>query len=436
MEEHSNWKGKTQMEEKRTMITGMGMISSISRNADEFAEALLEGKTGVCFQENRKDELFLSSIRAEIRDVSYQNCIMDYNGLPPERINKLKQCVRRASNRIQCAALASLEAWEEALLDTKPVPGERMGIIVAGSNLSQQDTYRLYKKFDENPEYLPPSYALHFMDTDCVGILSEVFQIKGEGFTIGGASASGNMAIIKAMQLIKMGCVDLCMVVGVPAGLSPMEFLSFENIGALGGKSFVNEPERACRPFDKKHEGFIYGEAGTCLILEDSQSAARRGAVPIIELLSGAIMLDANRLSNPSEDGETRVMEAAISQAGVSLNEIDYINAHGTSTPLGDITEVNAMKRVFGKNLHKIWINSTKGMIGHCFYSAAMAEAVAVAVQMKGGFVHPNLNLENPIDTECRFCPNHAVRADLNISMSNSFGFGGINTSIILKGIN
>ncbi|UJF34770.1 beta-ketoacyl synthase N-terminal-like domain-containing protein [Paenibacillus hexagrammi] len=310
------------------------------------------------------------------------------------------------------------------------------GIVVSGSNLSQNYAYSLFKKFDEAPEYLTPSYALHFMDTDHVGTISDICNIKGEGFNVGGASASGNVAIIKAMQMIQLGLADLCLVSGTLADLSPLELMSFSNLGAMGGKSFGSEPGQACRPFDKKHEGFIYGQAAACLILESRQSAEKRGVKPLAELLSGALVLDGNRLSDPNEDGEVRAMEQALRQAGLSPGDIDYINAHGTSTPTGDMTEIRAIKRLFKERIGEIWMNSTKSLTGHCLYSAGIVEALAAIVQMKEGFVHPNLNLEEPIDQECRFSRGNTVKANLKTALSNSFGFGGINTSIVLRGIN
>jgi len=417
------------------VITGTGVISSIGCNTDEFAVSLNSGKCGINFLQSPPGYIPSVKIGAQIREFSFDRQIRE-SAFPAELANRARLSARRSPFAVQCSVMAALEAWEEAELSARPVADEHKGIVISGSNLSQNYSYSLHKKFEEAPEYLTPSYALHFMDTDHVGTLSDIFKIKGEGFNVGGASASGNVAIIKAMQLIQLGLVDICIVAGTLADLSPMEFMSFSNLGAIGGKSFGSEPDKACRPFDKKHEGFIYGQAAACLVLESCQSAEKRGIKPLAELLSGVLVLDGNRLSDPNEDGEVRAMELALKQAGVSPRDIDYINAHGTSTPSGDITEIRAIKRLFKERLGEIWINSTKSLTGHCLYSAGIIEALAAIIQMKEGFVHPNLNLEEPIDKECTFSRGTAVKANLKTSLSNSFGFGGINTSIILRVIN
>ncbi|MBY9081318.1 polyketide beta-ketoacyl:ACP synthase [Paenibacillus sp. HN-1] len=423
--------------EKNTnvVITGTGIISSIGYNTEEFTDSLKSGRSGIDFLQNPPENVAAVQIGAQIRDFSFDKLIKQC-AFSTELANRARLCARRSPFSVQCSVLAALEAWEKARLDTHPVADERKGVVISGSNLSQNYLYSLHNKFEKAPEYMTPSYALHFMDTDHVGTISDIFQIKGEGFTVGGASASGNVAIIKAMQLIQQGLVDVCIVMGTLADFSPMEFMSFSNLGAIGGKSFGSEPDKACRPFDQKHEGFIYGQAAACLVLESSQSAEKRGVQPLAELLSGVLVLDGNRLSDPNEDGEVRSMELALHQAGVSPNDIDYINAHGTSTPSGDLTEIKAIKRLFKERLGEIWINSTKSLSGHCLYSAGIVEALSTIIQMKEGFVHPNLNLEDPIDQECRFSRGMSVEARIRTSLSNSFGFGGINTSIVLRGIN
>ncbi|MEW9701798.1 beta-ketoacyl synthase N-terminal-like domain-containing protein [Paenibacillus sp. SI8] len=417
------------------VITGTGIISPIGYSTEEFAESLKSGRCGIDFWQSPPGSAAPVKIGAQIRDFSFDQLIKQC-AFPAELANRARLSARRSPFSVQCSVLAVLEAWVQAELHTNPVADERKGIVVSGSNLSQNYAYSLYKKFEEAPEYLSPSYALHFMDTDHVGTISDICSIKGEGFNVGGASASGNIAIIKAMQLIQLGLVDLCIVAGTVADLSPMELMSFSNLGAMGGKSFEGEPDQACRPFDKKHEGFIYGQAAACLVLESRQSAEKRGVKPLAELLSGALVLDGNRLSDPNEDGEVRAMEQALQQAGLSSKDIDYINAHGTSTPAGDMTEIRAIKRLFKERLGDIWMNSTKSLTGHCLYSAGIVEALSAIIQMKEGFVHPNLNLEEPIDQACRFSRGMSVKANLQTSLSNSFGFGGINTSIVLRGIN
>jgi malonyl-ACP decarboxylase len=420
------------MEPRHCVITGMGVLNSVAHDANEFVTALRAGKSGIAAL-SAPPEGVPVNIGAEIRDWAYLKALGRFDGLSDDLLQKAKRGAARSPFAVQTSVFTGLQAWQQAELECKPADPERIGLVVAGSNLSQNYRYGLQDRFKATPEYLPPSYALHFLDTDHVGTLSEILNIQGEGFTVGGASASGNIGIIKGAQLIQLGIVDVCLVIGAVADLSPMEWQGFHAIGAMGGKKFADEPEKACRPFDQEHEGFVYGQGSGCLVLESRESAERRGASVLAEYLGGGVALDANRLSDPTEKGEARAMQLALAQAGLGPEAVDYISAHGTSSPLGDDTEVGAFRRVFGERVSDVWINATKGLIGHCLYAAGVTEAIAAILQMREGFVHPNKNLDQPIDGECRFAGSEAADADLSVALSNSFGFGGINTSIILK---
>jgi malonyl-ACP decarboxylase len=424
--------------EERVVTTGMGAISSVGKNTNEFTDSLKAGRSGISRIRNSFDPPISVSIAAEIHDFSIDSYLAGYaefSGIPPGFTHKVKQCARRSPYAVQCSIAAAAEAWHHAQLFQNPLAPERVGIIIAGNNLTEQYQYSLYEKFKQAPEYLSPTYALHYLDSDQVGTLSEIFEIRGEGFTVGGASASGNLGILKGYQLIQLGLVDVCMVIGPMAHLSPMELQGFYNIGAMGGKRFCNKPEKACRPFDMEHEGFIYGQASGCLILESLKSATTRGVAKLAEITGGALVLDGNHLSNPNEAGEIRAMEKALNLAQIDVTDVDYINTHGTSSPIGDETELKAIRKVFKEKTSDIWINATKAFTGHCLYSAGVIEAIATIIQMNEGFVHPNINLDNPIEYDFKFCGKELTQADIRIALSNSFGFGGINSSLVLQKI-
>ncbi|MGA1867989.1 MAG: beta-ketoacyl synthase N-terminal-like domain-containing protein [bacterium] len=415
------------------VITGMGIVCSIGSTIRTFAQSLKDGKSGIGRLHYEGHPPIPVSIGAEINDFSFDALLKERSCGADTLVQKAQRAARRSPYAVQCSVIAALEAWKEAMLHEEPIPSGRIGVIIAGQNLTSKYQYGLYEKFTQNPEYLNPRYALHFMDTDQVGTLSEIFAIQGEGCTVGGASASGNVAIIKGMQLIQLGIVDACMVVGSMADLSPMEIQGFCSIGAMGGKRFADQPFKACRPFDRDHEGFIYGQGCGCLILESGTCAEHRKIKVMAEIAGGALLLDGNRLSDPNEEGEMRAMESVMGQARLKVSDIDYINTHGTSSPLGDETEIRAIRRTFNKRVSDIWINATKGLTGHCLYAAGIIECIATIIQMREGYVHPNINLDNPIDPQCRFCGKSAVQADIKKAISNSFGFGGINTSILLN---
>jgi len=414
----------------------MGIISSIGENISHFAKSLNSGNCGIGFLENKNEPPVTVNLGAKIKNIDLKSTLEKYekdNRISPDFKRKILICAHDAPFGVQVSVLSALEAGLEAQLIQKPVKSERVSIVAAGSNLNPQYGYGLLPKFKQEPRYLTPKYAIHYMDTDHVGTLSEIFQIQGEGFSVGGASASGNLAIIKGYQLIQLGIADMCLVIGGLSDLSPLELQGYYNLGAMGGKKFCHQPEKACRPFDKDHEGFIYGQAGGCLVLESLDSAKKRGVRVLAEITAGAINMDGNRLPNPNVKGEAQAMESAINLAGLKSMDIDYINAHGTSSPLGDETEIKAIKQVFNKHIDNLWINSTKGLTGHCLTSAGVIECIATIIQINEGFIHPNLNLENPIDEDCRLCGSQAIQEKINLALSNSFGFGGINTSILLR---
>ncbi len=407
----------------------MGVLSSHGIGIPAFANTLYHG-TNQFKQSMRFPQLTFPIIAAELNAFHFESAIQQFIFLPDTLKQQSYHIGRRAPLTIQTSIIAALEAWEQARLFERDIDPTRVGIIVAGENTTQAYQYNLQQQFQEEASYLSPKYALHFMDTDQVGTLSEIFGIHGEGFTVGGASASGNVGMIQATRLIQQGIIDICLVVGALADFSPVEIQGFRNIGALGGIQFADQPNKACRPFDKEHEGFIWGQASASLILETEKTAEKR---QIIGKIAGtAISLDGNRLANPTTQGEVRVMQHALADAKLLPEQIQYINTHGSSSPLGDNTEIAAIKTVLGNAISHVWINSTKSIVGHCIWSAGILEAIATFLQIQAGTVHPNLNLDNPIDHHCRFVSNKSEKVQIDAALSNSFGFGGINTSIIL----
>ncbi|MEW6735274.1 MAG: beta-ketoacyl synthase N-terminal-like domain-containing protein [Acidobacteriota bacterium] len=410
----------------KIVVTGMGILCSIASSIKEFTIALRTGKNGIRFCQEA-----YRNIGAELVDFQFIQAL-EKMSLDANLRKRAQICARRSPPSVQAAAICALEAWQQAQL-SQQIEASRIGLVVAGQNINQNYQYQMQEKFQQHSDYLPPSYALHFMDTDHVGTLSEIFSIQGEGFTVGGASASGNVAIIQGYRLLQCGVVDVCLVVGAMADLSPVEFQAFTALGAMGGKRFGKIPEQACRPFDRNCEGFIYGQGSGCLILETQESANARNAEIVAQIAGGALVLDGNRLADPSQEGEAKAMSAAMQQSGIKPTEVNYINAHGTASPLGDRTEIAAIKNLFGNGVKKIWINSSKSLIGHCLYASGVVEAIATIVQMCNGFVHPNLNLDQPIDTDCRFVSRSSETAEIIVALSNSFGFGGINSSLVLR---
>jgi malonyl-ACP decarboxylase len=414
-------------------VTGMGIVSSIGTDLSAFSTSLKNGHSGITRSRDKKVPEVSVSLAAEIQNFSFLERLRQFRNIPEEMVRKAKRLGQRAPFSIQTSLVSALEAWQNAALCDSSVSSERVGLIVAGQNTTQNYQYNLMPKFREHPEYLSPRYALEFLETNQVGVLSELLEIHGEGFVIGGASATGNVGFIKGYQAVLSGLLDICLVVGVVADLSPMDIQGFINIGAMGGKKYNDQPDKACRPFDTQHEGFIYGQAGACVILESEESADKRGVPFQAEIKGGSINLDAHSSADPNIDGEKKAMLSALTQGGISVSDVTYINTHGSSSPLGDETEAEAITQLFREHASDIWLNATKGFTGHCLYSAGVVEVIATILQMKEGFIHANKNLEEPIRNDLKFCGDEAIAHDINIAISNSFGFGGINTSVVLK---
>lgn len=415
--------------ERAVCVTGIGVTTSAGRGCAAFAEALRLGTSGISRRAGATPELggYLSDTRFE-DEVARLN-------LPADWAAKARTLGRRAPRSVQCSVLVALEALAGAgLLDGFPCEPERVAVVVAGQNISSAYQFAMFDKFKREPSFLPPSYALHFLDTDHVGTVSELCGARGEGSTAGGASASGNVALIQGARLIRTEAADLCIVIGAMADLSPVEVHALEQLGALGSRRWREHPAQACRPFDTKRDGFIYGQGAASMVLESPARAARRGANVQGVLLGGAICLDAKRSSELNAQGAARAMRGAMDDAGVTFDKIDYINAHATASNLGDGREVEAIKAVLQERVGDVWINATKELTGHCLWAAGVVEAAATLIQLQEGFLHPNPNLDEPIDRACRFVGAKTRAERCTLALSNSFGFGGINTSILLSG--
>lgn len=400
------------------VITGVGIATAIGQGKANFIEALLAGKTAFGYLQRPGREAAPPFIGAEIATLATA-------ALQPEH-NRL---LRSASLSTQLALLVALEAWQAAQLDRAQVNPERIGVVVGGSNVQQREQVQTRQRHTANPQFVSPSYGLALWDSDLVGVLSQALQIRGEGYSVGAASASGAMAIIQAARQIQSGRTDVCLAVGALFDLSSWECQGLRNLGAMGSTRFQDQPEAACRPFDRESDGFIYGEGCGVIVLERAEHAQRRGAQVVGRLLGWGSGLDGNRQANPNQAGEMQAMGTALQMAGLRADQINYVNTHGTSSPLGDKTEVAALKAV---GLAHAALNATKSLTGHTLTAAGVIEAIATILQMQAGHLHPTHNLVDPIDADLPWIRQSAVAATVDYALSNSFGFGGINTTLVL----
>lgn len=418
--------------QQRVVLTGMGVVTSIGHNVASFAVALRHGFCGISWLRRLPTDKISVKIGAEIQDFDWRQSLEAVPGADPGLITRSRKILNRAPESTRLSASAAAQALAHSGLLASPPAAERIGLIVAGSNLHQRYIHENGARFRAEPEYINPSYALSFLDTSQVGCLSEMFALHGMGYTVGGASASGNVALYHAWQWIRTGVLDACVVVGASADFSEIELQAFSILGAASGEPYTTPPGQACRPFDRDRTGFVLGEGSGCVVLENLDSARRRGAGLLGELRGASLVLDGNSRPNPDLEGEIRAMRTALREAGVEAADIGYVNAHGTASVLGDQVECEALASVFGDHLARLPVNSTKSLTGHCMFAAGIIEFIACALQMNDGFIHPNLNLMNPLDTRFHFAGATARPLEAKLALSNGFGFGGFNSSLVL----
>lgn len=303
----------------------------------------------------------------------------------------------------------------------------RIGLVVGGSNLQQRELVATQGSYAERFDFLRPTYGQAFMDTDIVALCSENLGIQGLVFTVGGASASGHLAIIQAIQAIRTGQVDACIAVGALMDLSYWECQGMRALGAMGSERFAADPAAACRPFDSRHDGFIFGENCGAVVIERVNEARR---TPYANILGWSFAVEGYRSPDPSLEGEVRAINAALEMTGTASKDVDYINPHGTGSPGGDEVELRALK-VCG--LSGAYINATKSIVGHGLSAAGAVEIVATVLQMQSGTLHPTLNLDDPINPSYRWIKGAAYRHQIDKALNLSFGFGGINSAICLS---
>lgn len=249
----------------------------------------------------------------------------------------------------------------------------RIGLVVGGSNFQQRENFEVYERYQDRSGFISPAYGLSFMDSDLCGICTDQFGITGLAYTVGGASASGQLAVIHAIQQVLSGEVDTCIALGALMDLSYMECEALRALGAMGTDKYADEPENACRPFDQNRDGFIYGESCGALVIERKETALRRGLKPYAALSGWSIKLDGNRNPDPSLEGEIHVIQKALERARLLPEDIDYINPHGTGSFIGDEIELKALRAC---RLSHAYINATKSITGHGLSAAGIVEII------------------------------------------------------------
>lgn len=407
---------------RRVVITGAGVVSPIGIGVSDFWKALKEGKNGIERISSFDPAGFDSQMAGEVKDFD-----------PSPYFDKKE--IKRLDRVIQFAFVASELAMKDAGLDPQELDPDRFGVCIGsgqGGIITSFDQIKVL--LEKGPSKISP-FFIPMMIVNMSGAYVAIrYNAKGPNYAPVSACASAAHSIGEAFEIIRRGDADVMLAGGAEAAVTPIGVAGFCAMKALSTRN--DEPHKASRPFDKLRDGFVMGEGAGVLVLEEMERAKSRGAKIYAEVVGYAANCDAYHITAPPPDGEgaVKAMRRALEKAGIATDEVDYINAHGTSTPLNDKTETLAIKQVFGERAYKIPISSTKSMIGHLLGAAASVEVIATLMAIYEGVIHPTINYEFP-DPECDldYVPNEAREANVRVAIKNSFGFGGHNAVLVFR---
>ncbi len=406
---------------KRVVITGLGVVTPIGLTVSEFWQSMMEGKSGAgaitYFDTSKYDTKFACEVK----------------GFDPLKYLDRKS-VQRMDLFAQFAMAAAAQAVEDSGVDFEKVDRDRVGVVV-GSGIGGMWTYQrqqenLFK--DAGPDHVSPFFIPMMISDIAAGNISIRYGLRGPNYATTSACATSGHAIADAAMLIERGDADMVLTGGSEAAICPMGIGGFNSMKALSTRN--DDPSHASRPFDAKRDGFVMGEGGGIIVLESYEHAVKRGAKIMAELSGFGLTADAYHLTQPAPGGEgaVRAMKISLSDAELKPEDIDYINAHGTSTPFNDKNESEAIRTVFGDHAHKLLVSSTKSMTGHQLGAAGSVEAVATILAIMNDTAPPTINYEFP-DPDCdlNYVPNKPVKRTIDAAISNTFGFGGHNACLL-----
>lgn len=410
------------MEKKRVVVTGIGVISPVGTGKEKFWDSLIRGKSGIDLISRFACDEFPTKIAGEVKDFN------------PEDFIEKKE-LKRLDRFTQFAIAAASMALEDSNLNLSSIDKDRAGVVM-GSGIGGSETWEEQHctLLEKGPKRISPFFIPMMIANMASGQVSMQFNLKGPNFTVVTACASGTNAIGEAFRILQRNDADIMVAGGTEAPITPLSLAGFSSMKALSTRN--DEPYRASRPFDRDRDGFVMAEGAGVLILETLEHALKRKARIYAEVIGYGSTADAYHLTQPAPEGEgaARAMKAAIADAGIKPEQVDYINAHGTSTPLNDKFETLAIKNTFGEHAYNLAISSTKSMTGHLLGAAGAVELIATVLTAVYDEIPPTINYDCA-DPECdlNYVPNKSLAKAVNIALSNSMGFGGHNACVIVK---
>lgn len=402
---------------RRVVITGMGIYSCIGKNLDEVKNSLYKGKSGIVYDKDREDFGYRSCLTGMVEPVSLK-----------KELHRRQRISMGEESKY--AYVATIEALKNAKITQEYIDANEIGIIYGNDSTSKSVIESIDKIREKKDTTLVGSGAIFkAMNSTVTMNLSTIFRLTGVNFTISAACASGSHSIGVAYQLIKSGLQD-CIICGGAQEINKFAMGSFDGLGVFSLNT--KEPGKASRPFDKDRDGLIPSGGGATLVLESYESAIKRGAPILGEIVGYGFSSNGEHISTPNYQGPAKAMQKALDQAGLSPKNIDYINAHATSTPVGDANEAKAISEIFGNC--DASVSSTKSMTGHECWMAGASEVIYSMLMMQHSFVAPNINLINPDENALKLnLAKKTLNKKIDVFLSNSFGFGGTNSAIIVK---
>lgn len=412
---------------RRVVVTGMGVVSPLGNSLDETWQGIKEGKSGIANITGFDCTDYKVQIAAEVKDFDASQFVD-------------KREARKMARFTQFAVAAAVQAVKDAGLTKETIDADRTGIML-GNGIGGFEIYEssFKKYFESGPARIPPMTVPLLIPNEAAGNISMLFGIHGPSWTLATACASGTDALGNALDMVRSGRVDMCLAGGTEATVTGFGISCFTILQTLAS-DYNSEPAKACCPFDKKRSGFIMGEGAAILILEEYEHAKKRGAKIYAEFAGYGSSSDAYHLTSPdpSGTGGALAMTKALQDAGVKPEDVQYYNAHGTSTPINDPAETAMIKKAFGDHAYKMKVSSTKSMTGHCLGAAGALEAVFCVKAIQDGFFPPTINLTEPdLEAHCDldYVPNKGLSGDIRCAASGSLGFGGHNGVVVFKKI-
>ncbi len=410
------------MSKRRVVVTGLGALTPIGNNVDEYWNALLAGKSGAATITKFDPSSFVTQFACEVKGFD-----------PTEYIDN--KALKRMDPFTHYALATSQMALDDSEIDLEKINRERMGVIY-GSGIGGMNTWETqHGNFIKGgPKRISPFFIPMMISDIAAGHISIRYGLKGPNYATTSACATSSHAIADAFIMIQRDSADLMVTGGTEASITPMAIGGFNSARALS--TWNDKPEVASRPFDKDRNGFVMGEGSGTLVLEELEHAKSRNAKIYGEIIGVGLTADAYHVTAPAPEGEGafRSMREALRDGGIEKTDVDYINAHGTSTILNDKNETAAIKNLFKEHAYKMSISSTKSMTGHLLGAAGAIESIATILALKNGVVPPTMHLDEPdIDCDLDYTPNKPVKKELKYALSNTFGFGGHNASLLFK---